>query len=83
MQEDLHYWETVAYVWIYDTPTVEARLAAWLRFLMAYPEHAHETCEDFWKRICGSRWHKKHHHHYKKHHHHYGHGDHDDCCDDE
>jgi len=65
--EDVEYWETVAYGWICDAEGIVARDIAWARFVEAYPEHAEEICEDFWQRICHTKWHKHHHHH---HHHH-------------
>lgn len=68
-QEDLEYWEVMAFVWIYDAPHAQAREEQWKRFRMAYPEHARERCNDFWERILRSRWYNKHKHHY-----HHGHG---------
>jgi hypothetical protein len=64
--DDVQYWETIAYGWICDAEGVEARERAWARFVQAYPEHAAEICEDFWRRIHASEWYHKHHH---KHHH--------------
>lgn len=66
-KDDVRYWETIAYGWICDAEGEEGRARAWARFVEAYPEHAEEICEDFWRRMHHTEWHHKHHH---KHHHH-------------
>ena len=66
--DDVEYWETIAYGWICDADSVEARDRAWARFVEAYPEHAVEIAEDFWRRIHRTEWHHKHHHHHHHHH---------------
>lgn len=82
-QEDCKYWEIAAFVWIYEAVTDEEREHHWLRFCVAYPEHALESCKDFWHRIRNTRWHHKHGHKYHHHHHPYHHHDHHpyDHCD--
>ena len=73
MVDDVEYWETIAYGWICDADSAETRELAWARFVETYPEHASEICEDFWRRIHNTHWHRKHHHHH--HHHPYCHDD--------
>jgi hypothetical protein len=63
--EDVAYWEIVAYSWIVDAIDEEAREVAWRRFGSAFPEHVHETCSEFHKRIKTTRWYHKHHKQYE------------------
>lgn len=74
-QEDIEYWEFVAFTWLADAIDEREREHAWHRFGAAFPEHARETCGEFWGRIHKTRWHQKHGHKYGHHHH-----DHDDYC---
>ena len=66
--DDAEYWETAAYVWLFDAPDAAARETAWARFVAAFPEHAGETAEEFWERIIQTEWFEKHQHHYRHHH---------------
>jgi len=67
-QEDLEYWEVMAFMWIFDAVNAVGRAAQWARFCIAYPEFAREEAEEFFERIKKSRWHHKHKHHHHKHH---------------
>lgn len=64
--DDVELWETIAYGWLCDALSEAEREIAWARFVIAYPEHAYRSCNEFWWHIHQTEWHRKH-----KHHHHH------------